>query len=77
MPNVHPSIVTSDTAVSSNPAHVYWVAVTAGSTGGLFQLNDSDDDSGTDRLNLNIPANSSLFLDFCVAPIDFLERTCK
>ena len=52
-------------------AVVYWVAVSAGATGGAFQLNDSTADGGTDMLDLSVAANSTLFLDFTGAPVHF------
>jgi len=60
------SIVTSDTAVRTGLTTVWWVAVSAGATGGPFQLNDSTDDSGTDMLNLTMAATTTLFLNFCM-----------
>ena len=72
MPNTSKvSIQTSDGAAKSSPGVVYWVAVSAGATGGAFQLNDSTADGGTDMLNLTVAANSTLFLDFTGAPMMF------
>ena len=69
--NVTTVAVTSDTKIPDNPGYVYWVAASAGATGGKFQLNNSTDDSGTDLFNLNIAANSEVFLNFQHAPIHF------
>ena len=65
------SIKTSDGAAKSNPGVVYWAGVSAGATGGAFQLNDSTDDSGTDILDITVAANSTQFFDFTGAPISF------
>ena len=65
------AVVTSDTAVRTGLTTVWWVAVSAGATGGPFQLNDSTDDSGTDMLNLTMAATTTLFLNFCMSPIEF------
>jgi|TARA_Y100001951_G_C11158513_1_gene193388 hypothetical protein len=72
MPNVTAvSIKTSDGAAKSGPGVVYWVAVSAGATGGAFQLNDSTDDSGTDMLNITVAATTTQFFDFTGAVINF------
>ena len=72
MPNTSAvSIQTSDGAAKSSAGVVYWVAVSAGSTGGAFQLNDSTADGGTDMLNLTVAANSTQFISFIGAPIHF------
>lgn len=66
------AVLTADAAAKSAPGHVYWVAVSAGATGGAFQLNDSTDDSGTDKLNITMPASTTMFLNFGEHPIEFL-----
>ena len=45
MPFVQTSVVTSDGSITTAPAIVYGVLVSAAATGGLWQLNDSTDDS--------------------------------
>ena len=65
------AVVTSDTAVRTGLTTVWWVAVSAGATGGAFQLNDSTDDGGTDLLNLTMAANTTLFLNFGMSPLEF------
>lgn len=52
------SIKTSDGAVKTAAGYVFWVSVSAGATGGAWQLNDSTDDSGTDKVSLSQPATS-------------------
>ena len=74
MPNtsaVSIQVTGAEGAAKSSPGVVYWVAVSAGATGGAFQLNDSTADGGTDMLNLTVAANSTLFLDFTGAPMMF------
>lgn len=69
--NVITGIHTADGAVKAAEGHVYWVAASAGATGGAFQLNDSLDDSGTDKLSVVMPASTTQFFDFSDAPITF------
>lgn len=56
------AVVTSDTAVATGLRKIKWIHVSAGATGGAFQINDSTDDSGTDVIDLTIPANTTLAL---------------
>lgn len=60
----HPAISATDVSVKAKPGKVFWVNVFAGATGGAWQLNDSTDDSGTDRFSDSAPANSSKFIAF-------------
>lgn len=71
MPNPTTSIDTADGAVKTAAGTVYWVLVSAGATGGAWQLNDSADDTGTDLVSGVAPANSMTFLDFADAPLSF------
>ena len=61
---VDTTILTADGAVSSNPGKVYWVLVSAGDTGGAWQLNDSTDDGGTDLITGVEAANTTHFIRF-------------
>jgi hypothetical protein len=54
------AIVTSDLSVATGPRIVKWIHVSAGATGGAFQINDSTDDSGTDKINITMPASTTL-----------------
>ena len=65
------SILTSDGQATSYPAKVYWLLVSAAATGGAWQLNDSTDDSGTDKVSGVAAANTQTFLDFSGFPIRF------
>lgn len=65
------SIQTSDAAVKAAAGVVYWVAASAGATGGAWQLNDSGDDSGTDLLSVVMPASTVQFFGPFDPPIRF------
>jgi hypothetical protein len=69
--HVSTSVDSSDAAVKSAPGLVFWLLVSAGSTGGAYQLNDSTADGGTDMLSGVAPADSHIFMDFSAAPIKF------
>ena len=71
MPFVQTSVVTSDGSITTAPAIVYGVLVSAGATGGLWQLNDSTDDSGTDRIYGFAEANSQSQVDLSGSPVQF------
>ena len=55
-------ILSSDAAVKSAPGRVQWIIVSAGATGGLWQLNNSTDDTGADVLSGFAQASSNTFL---------------
>lgn len=69
--NANTSVKTSDGAVKSGPGKVFWIAATAGATGGAFQLNDSLADGGTDLYSAVLPANSNHFFGPFDPPIRF------
>ena len=72
MPNTeHTAILTSDGEVKGGPGYVYWVLVSVVATGGAWQLNDSTDDGGTDKVSGVAAANTQTFLDFSGFPIRF------
>ena len=58
------SIKTADGVGKSKGGFVHWVVVSAAATGGAWQLNDSDDDGGTDLVSAVAPANSITMLTF-------------
>ena len=59
MPNIeYTAVVTSDTAVKASLGIIHWIVASAAATGGRFQINDSTDDSGTDMIDVSMPANS-------------------
>ncbi len=64
------SVKTSDGAVLSSAGRVFWIAASAGATGGAFQLNDSTDDGGTDKFDITMPASSVQHFAFD-PPIEF------
>ena len=71
MPLVQTSVVTSDGSITSAPAIVYGVLAAAGATGGLWQLNDSTDDSGTDKISGFAEASSQAYIDLSGSPVQF------
>lgn len=71
MARIKPTILTSDAAVATKGGLVHWVSVSAGATGGAFQLNDSTDDSGDDLLNITMPATTVAHFHFGDNPIEF------
>ena len=58
-----------DKAVTANPGKVYWIAASAGATGGSFQISDAADDSN-DVFDIAMPANSVQHFNFGDAPIE-------
>jgi hypothetical protein len=54
------AIVTGDTSVATGYRILKWLFVSAGATGGSFQINDSTDDSGTDKIDIAMPASTTL-----------------
>ena len=71
MPLVQTSVVTSDGSITTAPAIIYGVLVAAGSTGGLWQLNDSTDDRGTDKIRGFSEASSQTYIDLSGSPVQF------
>ena len=71
MPFVQTGVVTSDGSITTAPAIVYGVLVAAGGTGGLWQLNDSTDDSGTDLISGFAEASSQTYIDLSQSPVQF------
>jgi hypothetical protein len=61
--NIETTFITaSDLNVASGTRILKWLLVSAAATGGAWQINDSTDDTGTDRLSGVAPANSMTFL---------------
>ena len=71
MPLVQTSVVTSDGSITTAPAVVYGVLVAAEATGGLWQLNDSTDDTGTDKISGFAEASSQTYIDLSGSPVQF------
>lgn len=62
---VRDSIVkTSDGVVKSTTGTVWWILISVGATGGTWELNDSIDDSGTDKIAGIALANSQQLLEW-------------
>lgn len=59
------AIVTSDTQVTSRASIIYWIGVSAGATGGAFQINDGINDGGTDKFDVTVAASTGpYYLEF-------------
>jgi len=71
MPFVQTSVVSSDGSITTAPAIVYGVLSAAGGTGGLWQLNDSTDDSGDDLICGFAEASSQTYIDLSQSPVQF------
>jgi hypothetical protein len=71
MPFVQTSVVDSDGSITTAPGIVYGVLAAAGTTGGLWQLNDSTDDSGTDLISGFAEASSQTYIDLSQSPVQF------
>ena len=71
MPFVQTSVVSSDGSITTAPGIVYGVLVAAEGTGGLWQLNDSTDDSGTDLISGFAEASSQTYIDLSQSPVQF------
>jgi hypothetical protein len=65
------NIVTGDTLIRTGAAKVYWITVSAGATGGAFQLNDSTNDSGTDKYSASVTASTGPWSLYFDPPIKF------
>jgi len=55
-------VITSDTAVKEAPGKVYWITLSVESAS-VIQLNDSTDDSGTDKWQLRLPDNGCIHIN--------------
>ncbi len=64
-------VVTSDTLVFTGAADVYWVAAGNSSTAGTWQLNDSTNDSGTDKFSAYEGASTDTHMLPFPIPIHF------
>ncbi len=67
MRNIHAlvssGVKTSDTAVKSTPGKVYWLTL-SDTAATVIQLNDSTDDSGTDKWQITIPTGGYIHCNF-------------
>jgi hypothetical protein len=70
--SLYPSLITSDTAISTVPTKVYWMTIsnTHATDPATVQLNDSDDDSGTDIFAIDIEQGQQFHMIFD-PPIQF------
>ncbi len=58
MGQVSTTILTSDGQIKATGGTLVWLTISAGSTGGAVQINNSTDDSGTDVMSFDVPADS-------------------
>ena len=63
MPFVQTKITSADVRITTGPAIVYGILAAAAGTGGLWQLNDSSDDSGTDMISGFAQASGETYID--------------
>ena len=71
MPFVKTSITSADVRITTAPAIVYGILAAAGTTGGLWQLNDSSDDGGTDLISGFAQPSGETYIDLSNTPIHF------
>jgi hypothetical protein len=71
MPFVKTSITSADVRITTAPAIVYGILAAAGTTGGLWQLNDSSDDGGTDIISGFAQASGETYIDLSNSPVQF------
>jgi hypothetical protein len=62
--------VTADAQVNSGLTIIYWVAASAGGTGGNFEFNNALTDTSSDEFVIDMPANSVFFAQFN-PPLEF------
>ena len=53
-----PAIVTADVSVKSTTGKVHWIIASAAATGGIFEIKDSTDDTGTALITGVVGANT-------------------
>ena len=71
MPFVQTKITSADVRITTGPAIVYGILAAAAGTGGLWQLNDSSDDSGTDMISGFAQAGGETYIDLSNSPVQF------
>ena len=69
--NVKTSINTADGSITTGPAIVYGILAAAAGTGGLWQLNDSTDDRGTDLISGFAQPSGETYIALSNTPIHF------
>jgi hypothetical protein len=63
--------VTSDTLVYTGAADVYWISAANAGAAGTWELNDSTNDSGTDKFAGSEPAGNATHMLPLPTPIHF------
>mgnify|MGYP003678403124 FL=1 len=71
MPFVQTKITSADVRITTGPAIVYGILAAAAGTGGLWQLNDSATDNGTDMISGFAQASGETYIDLSNNPVQF------
>ena len=71
MPFVQTKISSADVRITTGPAIVYGILAAAGGTGGLWQLNDSSNDGGTDIISGFAQPSGETYIDLSNSPVQF------
>ena len=71
MPFVKTSITSADVRITTGPAIVYGILAAAAGTGGLWQLNDSSNDGGTDIISGFAQPSGETYIDLSNNPVQF------
>jgi hypothetical protein len=71
MPFVQTKITSADVRITTGPAIVYGILAAAGGTGGLWQLNDSSNDGGTDIISGFAQPSGETYIDLSNSPVQF------
>ena len=69
--NVKTSIKDSDAQITTGVGIVYGVIASAAATGGLWQLNDSSNDGGTDIISGFAQPSGETYIDLSNNPVQF------
>ena len=71
MPFVQTKITSADVRITTGPAIVYGILAAAGGTGGLWQLNDSSNDGGTDIISAFAQPSGETYIYLSNSPVQF------
>jgi hypothetical protein len=71
MPFVQTKITSADVRITTGPAIVYGILAAAAGTGGLWQLNDSSNDGGTDIISGFAQPSGETYIDLSNNPVQF------
>ena len=71
MPVVQTSVDTGDGAITTGRCKVYGILVAAAATGGVWELDDGTDATGTTLISGVAQASSQIFIPLADTPLDF------